>query len=70
MKTQIFEVYGCSDCSGCEQKAKCLYKYDAEKDAEKNKVMKIKEMTVFDVSITGHPKKYIKNSFCMRLEEI
>ena len=41
--TQTFEVYGCSDCSGCEHKAKCLYKYDAEKDAEKNKVMKINE---------------------------
>ena len=38
--TQTFEVYGCSDCSGCEHKAKCLYKYDAEKDVEKNKVMK------------------------------
>lgn len=24
-------------------KARCLYKYDAEKDAEKNKVMKINE---------------------------
>ena len=70
MKTQIFEVYGCSDCSGCEHKAKCLYKYNAEKDAEKNKVMKIKKMTVFDVSITGQQKKYIKNSCCMRLEEI
>ena len=43
MKTQIFEVYGCSDCSGCRHKEKCLYKYDAEKDAEKNKVMKINE---------------------------
>ena len=41
--TQIFEVYGCADCSGCEHKARCLYKYDAEKDAEKNKVMKINE---------------------------
>ena len=41
--TQTFEVYGCSDCSGCEHKAKCLYKYHAEKDAEKNKVMKINE---------------------------
>ena len=30
--TQTFEVYGCADCSGCEHKAKCLYKYDAEKD--------------------------------------
>lgn len=41
--TQTFEVYGCSDCSGCEHKAKCLYKYNAEKDTEKNKVMKINE---------------------------
>ena len=41
--TQVFEVYGCADCSGCEHKAKCLYKYNAEKDAEKNKVMKINE---------------------------
>ena len=39
--TQTFEVYGCSDCSGCGHKAKCLYKYDAEKDAEKNKVMTV-----------------------------
>ena len=28
--TQTFEVYGCANCSGCEHKAKCLYKYDAE----------------------------------------
>ncbi|MBD5134660.1 MAG: IS1182 family transposase [Lachnospiraceae bacterium] len=41
--TQTFEVYGCADCSGCEHKAKCLYKYNAQKDAEKNKVMKINE---------------------------
>ena len=41
--TQTFEVCGCEDCSGCEHKAKCLYKYDAEKDVEKNKVMKINE---------------------------
>jgi len=41
--TQTFEVYGCADCSGCEHKAKCLYRYNAEKDAEKNKVMKINE---------------------------
>ena len=40
---QTFEVYGCADCSGCEHKARCLYKYNAEKDAEKNKVMKINE---------------------------
>ena len=39
--TQTFEVYGCADCSDCEHKAECLYKYNAEKDAGKNKVMKI-----------------------------
>ena len=41
--TQTFEVYACADCSGCERKARCLYKYNAEKDTEKNKVMKINE---------------------------
>ena len=41
--TQTLEVYGCADCSGCEHKAKCLYKYNPEKDADKNKVMKINE---------------------------
>ncbi len=41
--TKTFEVYGCADCSGCEHKARCLYKYNAEKDDEKNKVMKINE---------------------------
>ena len=41
--TQTLEVYGCADCSGCEHKAECLYKYDPEKDADKNKVMKINE---------------------------
>lgn len=41
--TQTFEVYGCADCGGCVHKARCLYKYNAEKDAEKNKVMKINE---------------------------
>ena len=41
--TQTFEVYGCADCSGCEHKAKCLYRYNPEKDADKNKVMKINE---------------------------
>ena len=39
--TQTYEVYACADCSGCEHKAKCLYKYDSEKDADKNKLMKI-----------------------------
>lgn len=41
--TQTFEVYGCADCSGCLHKEKCLYKYNAGKDAEKNKVMKVNE---------------------------
>ncbi len=41
--TQAFEVYGCADCSGCEHKTKCLHKYNAEKDTEKNKIMKINE---------------------------
>ena len=40
---QTFEVYGCADCSGCEHKAKCLYKYNAEKNPDRNKVMKINE---------------------------
>ncbi len=39
--TQTLEVYGCADCSGCEHKAECLYKYDPEKDADK--IMKINE---------------------------
>lgn len=41
--TQTLEVYGCADCSGCEHKAKCLYKYNPEQDRDKNKVMKINE---------------------------
>ncbi len=41
--TQTIEVYGCADCSGCEHKSKCLYKYNAEKNAERHKVMKINE---------------------------
>lgn len=41
--TQIFEVYACEDCSGCEHKPRCLYKYNPEKDADKNKIMKINE---------------------------
>ena len=40
---QTYEVYSCADCSGCEHKAKCLYKYNPEKDSNKNKVMKINE---------------------------
>ena len=41
--TQTYEVYGCADCSGCLHKERCLYKYNAEKDAGKNKVMKVNE---------------------------
>ena len=41
--TQTVEVYGCADCSGCEHKSKCLYKYNAWKDPDRNKVMKINE---------------------------
>ena len=41
--TQTFEIYGCADCSGCEHKARCLYKYNAEKNPDRNKVMKINE---------------------------
>ena len=41
--TQTLEVYRCADCSGCEHKSRCLYKYNPEKDTDKNKVMKINE---------------------------
>lgn len=40
---RTFEVYGCNDCSGCDHKAQCLYKYDEAKDFDKNKAMKINE---------------------------
>lgn len=40
---RTFEVYGCSDCSGCLHKSDCLYKYDETKHVNKNKVMKINE---------------------------
>ncbi len=40
---QTFEVYGCADCNECPYKAKCLYKYNEETDADKNKIMKINE---------------------------
>lgn len=36
-------MYGCADCSGCVHKSKCLYKYNAEKNTERHKVMKINE---------------------------
>jgi len=38
-----FEVYACSDCSGCPFKPQCLYQYDEVKDEGKNKVMKVNE---------------------------
>ncbi len=41
--TQTLEVYGCADCGGCGHKAKCLYKYNAEKNPDRNKVMKVNE---------------------------
>ena len=41
--TQTVEVYGCADCSGCGHKSKCLYRYNAEKNPARNKVMKINE---------------------------
>ena len=31
------------DCSGCEHKSRCLYKYNAEKNPDRNKVTKINE---------------------------
>ena len=40
---QTLEVYGCEDCSDCEHKARCLYKYNSEKNPDRNKVMKINE---------------------------
>ena len=29
-----------TDCSGCEHKFRCLYKYDDEKNPNQNKIMK------------------------------
>jgi hypothetical protein len=36
-----FEVYICDNCDGCTFKSECLYKYDEDKDLNKNKEMKI-----------------------------
>ncbi len=36
-----FEIYSCDDCDGCTLKAECLYKYEEQKDVNKNKVMKV-----------------------------
>lgn len=35
--TQTFEVYGCADCSGCEHKAKCLYKEESHANIQSEK---------------------------------
>lgn len=40
---QTFEIYSCEDCSGCLHKSKCLYKYNEERDKDKNKTMKVNE---------------------------
>ena len=40
---QKIEIYSCKDCSGCEHKARCLYRYNEEKDAGKNKTVKIND---------------------------
>jgi len=39
----VIEVYACADCSDCEHKAKCLYRYNEARDINKNKIMKINE---------------------------
>jgi len=41
--TQTHQVYSCKDCSNCELKPKCLYKYDETKHRAKNKVIKVNE---------------------------
>lgn len=41
---QEFHVYKCDNCTACPHKEKCLWKYDPEKDYEKNKVMKVNEV--------------------------
>ncbi len=38
---QEYHIYSCKDCCDCSYKQKCLYKYDENKDQNKNKVMKI-----------------------------
>ena len=41
--TRTIEVYSCESCKGCNHKEACLYKYDPEKDYDKNKTMKVNE---------------------------
>ena len=33
--TQTVVVYGCTDCNGCEHRSRCLYKYNVEKNPNK-----------------------------------
>lgn len=40
---QRYEVYDCNDCSGCERKKECFYKYNEKRDSERNKRMRINE---------------------------
>lgn len=40
---QEFKIYRCRDCSGCNYKSQCLYKYDETKHKDKNKVIKVNE---------------------------
>ena len=40
---QTHQVYSCKDCSNCDLKPKCLYKYDENKHQVKNKVIKVNE---------------------------
>lgn len=41
--TQTHQVYSCKDCSNCDLKPQCLYKYDENKHQDKNKVIKVNE---------------------------
>lgn len=38
---RVFEVYNCQSCKACTLKSKCLYKYDEEKDFNKNRELKV-----------------------------
>lgn len=40
---QTYQVYSCKDCSNCDLKSKCLYKYDESKHQDKNKIIKVNE---------------------------
>ncbi len=40
---QVFKVFGFKDCNDCNIKAECLYKYDDNRDKDKNKVIKVNE---------------------------